>query len=818
MTTKTKSLVNKAHLNMAFVNKIMVSIIFSLFLSACGGGSNSPDVAATLTTPDQTDTITPTPVQNPAQVPNPIVEPSDTEQQPEQQSEEPADEPDIVSEATISSVGPSCAKPGALVTVTGQNLSVIFAVSVAEEPATITSLSAESIEFRIPEVIAEGFTSITLSSKEGKAISTLFSVGCPSTVAIKEIVAAKVLQIVPKTGDTVTATNPSDGVTFALEIPSGALTADTQIGLTPLSQIAGVPLSKGILFGAKFEPDGLQFPTPVSFRVTLPTPPPEDLIGFQFSGPDNKWTLFPVEVDGNTLVFSISHFSGAGAGVISRDDFITAVQPIISSIGILPVSQVSELAGIFDAFIDRFPDLCDSGEGAKTCLALKDIAQNSVNTRLAALCPEDLEGPLPSVLETTADEVLGLSASAQLLTIDSGKSIDCAEEIYSRILKEEISRLNSLPTLERFARVSDLLPKFQTFGFVELEQSANNALLEAMKILLKLAEDLCPNDFATALGFAAVGEEVFDNDIVLSAELRERLNRLYPHCGVGVVVTPNPVSITPGSSITFLATVLKLASTDVLWSILPNDGANSISQTGEFVAGVKGGTYIITAQSLVAPSVEGTAVVTVEDILSVGVSPSTDVELKAGETQQFFANIDKIGSISSAVTWTATGGIVTEEGLFTAGAVVGENFEVRATSKARPAKFDTTKVRIKSLTLPFKVTTSCTLFRHPTIPNFIVEIDGGALASGGKLPYTVTGVSVVTAPQAVDLRQGSTFFAGSARSLAAGTYTIEGTISDADGATVTRQISVVVSATGQVSGASGCDSQSSVVDPGGSSG
>jgi hypothetical protein len=140
-----------------------------------------------------------------------------------------------------------------------------------------------------------------------------------------------------------------------------------------------------------------------------------------------------------------------------------------------------------------------------------------------------------------------------------------------------------------------------------------------------------------------------------------------------VLVTLNvtAVSVAPGGTVQFQATVQGTAVTDVVWTA-PDGG--SITQTGLFTAPLQPGTYRVVATSRADPTKSATATVTVSSI-TVTVSPPT-VTLAPGGTQQFSATT----SDDSAVTWSAPdGGSVSPGGLFTAPATPG-TYRVVATS------------------------------------------------------------------------------------------------------------------------------------------
>ncbi|HUV35526.1 MAG TPA: hypothetical protein VMX58_01145 [Patescibacteria group bacterium] len=121
----------------------------------------------------------------------------------------------------------------------------------------------------------------------------------------------------------------ADGVTFALEIPPGALEADTTITIAPLSSftIAGPGSAcmegcgtgeNGCLRGALFEPSGLVFIEPVDLTVTFGVSVPccFDSVGTLICF-DSSWDHYEpcstaVDPDHHLLTAKIRHFTGYG--------------------------------------------------------------------------------------------------------------------------------------------------------------------------------------------------------------------------------------------------------------------------------------------------------------------------------------------------------------------------------------------------------------------------------------------------------------------------------------------------------------------------
>jgi len=115
-------------------------------------------------------------------------------------------------------------------------------------------------------------------------------------------------------GATITAVG-GDGSRFTLTIPPNALPADTVITLTPVSSIAGLPLSGGLAAAVHLEPEGLHFNQPVVLRIEPERPvPPAKRIGFGYLRDGDDFHPYPVD-SGSALQMRLLHFSGAGVAL-----------------------------------------------------------------------------------------------------------------------------------------------------------------------------------------------------------------------------------------------------------------------------------------------------------------------------------------------------------------------------------------------------------------------------------------------------------------------------------------------------------------------
>jgi len=169
---------------------------------------------------------------------------------------------------------------------------------------------------------------------------------------------------------------------------------------------------------------------------------------------------------------------------------------------------------------------------------------------------------------------------------------------------------------------------------------------------------------------------------------------------VSVNISPVNPTVQPGGTQQFAATVTGTTNTAVTWSAT----GGTISTAGLYTAGTTAGTFTAKATSVQDSTKSATATITIPAAqpVSVGISPSS-ATVQPGATQQFTATVSH--ATNQAVTWTATGGTVSSNGLYTAGTTTG-SFTVTATSVQ-----DSTKSAPAAIT----ITNSTTSGSHPRI-------------------------------------------------------------------------------------------------------
>jgi hypothetical protein len=205
------------------------------------------------------------------------------------------------------------------------------------------------------------------------------------------------------------------------------------------------------------------------------------------------------------------------------------------------------------------------------------------------------------------------------------------------------------------------------------------------------------------------GDIVRINSTVASQSIRPMLTVVVSSVApVSVTLTPATATVQPGQTQQFTANV------PVTWSAT---GGN-ITTAGLFTAGSTAGTFSVKATSTQDTTKSATATVTIQT-LSVAPASAT---LQPGQTQQFTANVP--------VTWSATGGTISQSGLFTAGSTAG-SFSVKATSTQDTTKSATATVTIQAITV--SITPTAATLQPGQTRQFTANVPVTWSATGGTI-------------------------------------------------------------------------------------
>ena len=222
---------------------------------------------------------------------------------------------------------------------------------------------------------------------------------------------------------------------------------------------------------------------------------------------------------------------------------------------------------------------------------------------------------------------------------------------------------------------------------------------------------------------------------------------------------PTPVSVNVGAKTatinvnatqTFSATVANASNAAITWSVQEGAAGGTITSTGVYTAPATPGTYHIIVTSRQDPTKTAVITVVVTPPVSLSLTPAS-VIVRQGAAQTFTATVQN--AVNAGVTWSvqegATGGSVTNAGVYTAPATAG-TYHVIATSQQ-----DTTKTFASTVTVPVNVSVlpaTATLSVRQSL-TFAATVTGSANQSaiwsvqeaGGG---TITASGVYTAPSA----------------------------------------------------------------------
>lgn len=135
--------------------------------------------------------------------------------------------------------------------------------------------------------------------------------------------------LIPVEGGTLTATGV-DGTTYTLDIPGDALLAETQISLTPVQSLAGLPFGEGTALAVQMAPEGLSFNNFVTLTITPAQPIPlGEQIMFDYQADGRALGLALPALDPNAIQIELLHFSGAG---VSKG-LLADVEPVRRRLG-----------------------------------------------------------------------------------------------------------------------------------------------------------------------------------------------------------------------------------------------------------------------------------------------------------------------------------------------------------------------------------------------------------------------------------------------------------------------------------------------------
>ncbi len=270
------------------------------------------------------------------------------------------------------------------------------------------------------------------ASIDGRASSAdagpTFQLQTPNPLSVSPVLDpthATVAVITATAGGSITAT-AADGTIYILAIPADALLFDTEITLTPVTSIGGLPFSGGLQAAVQIAPDGLYLYQVATLSIAPATAVlSSKQIGFGYYGSGTEFHLEALTTTG--LVFGIQHFSGYGAGLgtaadVSQQELRPPIAPLDQLVQVIaqplflerpatiepdppPLPSGVGITEVADAYYedDLLPDAEDalaSGDPASIIALLPDV------THFAQECQQIEDNPTMMAALDLADTMI----------------------------------------------------------------------------------------------------------------------------------------------------------------------------------------------------------------------------------------------------------------------------------------------------------------------------------------------------------------------------------------------------------------------------
>ncbi|WP_027483647.1 hypothetical protein [Deinococcus pimensis] len=201
---------------------------------------------------------------------------------------------------------------------------VIVASTAEGAPAKVTfdvdASGHVTPTWRAPLTLDAGAHALTVvatdsSGNETRQALDVTGAGAPVTVtSTPDWGAATADTISARNGGTLSTTG-ADGTTYTLTFPPDALVDDTQITMTPLADVTGLPFSGGLAGAVKLEPDGLRLQRPARLTITparAVSAARLSVFSYEGAGDHVGVPLLDPSTTTSSVTLNLLHFSGYG--------------------------------------------------------------------------------------------------------------------------------------------------------------------------------------------------------------------------------------------------------------------------------------------------------------------------------------------------------------------------------------------------------------------------------------------------------------------------------------------------------------------------
>lgn len=291
-------------------------------------------------------------------------------------------------------------------------------------------------------------------------------------------------------------TTDAAGVVIRLDVPSGALTEDVLIRMTPLAASPLAGSSGALRPGVQFDPDGLQFAIPAKltfdFSATTQQVTDKDFI-FLITSPSTMVPLYgSVDLAAKTLTASMYHFSDTqpGEGSSSFADLVAWADSVLQSGQNLTLAELQSLAGL--AALQQQLG-CD-----QNCIDLGELAERareSIEAIVGQSCPIDTATPTDAALTRYVE----LEDLAQRLGVSVPSIRNCMEGVLGALIDLDGATAVANPSDANLQRLVDRKALAQALGFSNLESLALEKLDAALRALLNNGKQACNTNVAQGL-------------------------------------------------------------------------------------------------------------------------------------------------------------------------------------------------------------------------------------------------------------------------------------------------------------------------------
>lgn len=280
----------------------------------------------------------------------------------------------------------------------------------------------------------------------------------------------------------VVQTTDADGVRIVLDIPAGALSADTVVTVTPLGRTPLVNGSGLLHAGVELEPSGLAFAAPPTLTLDFSATGQAVAEGQSVFLVTSPLSTFPQATIVNgatrTITATIDHFStyAAGIGNINFVDLAGWSDPILRQQREMTLSDLKSMAEMIE--------MQNRIGCAQHCIDVQELAakaRQALATLVGEACPADIADPSDLALRRW----LGIAAVAQRLDVQMPAVENCARQVLRTMIEKAASAGVVNPAVDiHVQRLIELLAYAQQLGYADAEALARVKLELVMERII----------------------------------------------------------------------------------------------------------------------------------------------------------------------------------------------------------------------------------------------------------------------------------------------------------------------------------------------